>query len=100
MQSNLYQPASRRDALKSGLLLAGAPALLKGQSAGKAIKVGLVGCGGRGTGAAAQALKADDYSELTAVADIFQNRIDDSLARLTKAAGPKVKVEKANMFLG
>jgi predicted dehydrogenase len=92
--------ASRRDALKSGLLLAGVPSLLTGASAGKAIKVGLVGCGGRGTGAAAQALKADDYSELTAVADVFQNRIDDCLNRLAKAAGPKVKVEKANMFVG
>lgn len=100
MNHQLNQPTSRRDALKSGLLLAGAPVLLKSAPAGQAIKVGLVGCGGRGTGAAAQALKADDYSELTAMADVFQNRIDDSLSRLTRAAGPKVKVEKANMFVG
>ena len=74
--------------------------LLKGAPAGKALRVGLVGCGGRGTGAAAQALKADDYAELTAVADVFQGQIDNCLARLIKAAGPKVKVEKSNMFLG
>ena len=99
--TNDPQPsASRRDALRAGLLLAGAPAFLKGADAGKAIKVGLVGCGGRGTGAAAQALKADDFAELTAVADVFQNRIDDCLARLNKAAGAKVKVEKSNMFVG
>jgi predicted dehydrogenase len=100
MTSELNRTASRRDALKSGLIVAGVPAFLKGAPAGQAIRVGLVGCGGRGTGAAAQALKADDYSELTAVADVFQNRIDDCLARLSKAAGPKVKVENANMFVG
>jgi predicted dehydrogenase len=100
MNTDLNQSASRRDALKSGLLLAGAPMLLKGAPAGKALRVGLVGCGGRGTGAAAQALKADDYAELTAVADVFQGQIDNCLARLIKAAGPKVKVEKSNMFLG
>jgi myo-inositol 2-dehydrogenase / D-chiro-inositol 1-dehydrogenase len=81
--SELIRAASRRDVLKGGVLL-GAPVLLKGAPVGKAIRVGLVGCGGRGTGAAAQALKADDYSELTAVADVYQNRIDDCLGRLKK----------------
>ncbi len=90
----------RRDFLKtsSAALAAGFPAVLKG--AGNAIKVGLVGCGGRGTGAASQALKADDYAELTAVADVFQERIDDCLARLQKAQPNKIKVERANMFTG
>ena len=77
--SELNRSASRRDILKTSALLAGAPIFLQGAPTGKAIKVGLVGCGGRGTGAAAQALKADDYSELTAVADIYQERIDDCL---------------------
>jgi len=98
--SDLNHSTSRRDLLKAGLLAAGAPALLKGAPATKAIRVGLVGCGGRGTGAAAQALKADDYAELTAMADIYQERIDDSLERLRKAAKDKVKVETANMFVG
>ena len=92
----------RRDFLKTGALAvaAAAPAILKGAQDTKPIKVGLVGCGGRGTGAAAQALKADDYAELTAMADIEQSRIDDSVDRLKKAAGPKVKVEPAMMFKG
>jgi predicted dehydrogenase len=91
--------ASRRDLLK-GVLLAGAPIVLNGAPASKAIKVGLVGCGGRGSGAAAQALKADDYSELTAVADVYQEQVDQCLARLKKVSGPKVKVEPANAFVG
>ena len=98
--SELNRSASRRDILKTGALFAGAPILLQGAPTSKAIKVGLVGCVGRGTGAAAQALKADDFSELTAVADIYQERIDDCLGRLQKAAKGKVKVEKANMFVG
>lgn len=98
--SEFIQSASRRDILKTGALLAGAPAFLQAQTAAKAIKVGLVGCGGRGTGAAAQALKADDYSELTAVADIDMERITKSLETLQKVAGPKVKVETANIFTG
>ncbi len=96
----LKQNTSRRDVLKTGVVLAGAPALLRSQSAAKAIKVGLVGCGGRGTGAAAQALKADDYSELTAVADVDLERVNASLETLKKVAGPKVKVESANIFTG
>jgi predicted dehydrogenase len=74
--------------------------LLKAQTATKAIKVGLVGCGGRGTGAALQALRADDYAELTAMADIFQERVDLSLSELRKRVNDKVKVEPSNVFLG
>jgi predicted dehydrogenase len=98
--SDLIPNASRRDVLKKGALMAAAPMILKGSPASNAIRVGLVGCGGRGTGAAAQALKADDYSELTAVADVFQERIDSSLDRLRRVSKDKVKVEKTNMFVG
>lgn len=90
----------RRDFLKTGALFAAAPAFLQGAPDTKPIKVGLVGCGGRGTGAASQALKADDYSELVAVADIEQSRIDDSLERLKKVAENKVKVTPDMMFKG
>jgi myo-inositol 2-dehydrogenase/D-chiro-inositol 1-dehydrogenase len=95
--------SKRRDFMKiaAGAALAGgSPAILLGTPVGKAIKVGLVGCGGRGTGAAAQALKADDYSTLTAVADVYQDRIDACLETLRKASGDKVKVDPAMQFVG
>lgn len=100
-------PQARRDFLKAGALgtalAAGFPAILSAQST-KAIKVGLVGCGGRGTGAASQALNADDYSELTAVADVYQDRIDESLNTLRKVSdgkiSHKVKVDPKNQFVG
>ena len=47
------------------------------------IKVGLVGCGGRGTGAALQAMLAAPNVQLVAMADAFQSRIDDSYGHLT-----------------
>ena len=97
--------SDRRDFLKTtaGAALAiGFPAIISAQTVTNAIKVGLVGCGGRGTGAANQALHADDYAELTAVADVFQPKIDaalEELGRINKIA-ERVKVEKANQFVG
>ena len=74
-----------------GAIAAGFPAIISAQTVTNAIKVGLVGCGGRGSGAASQALAADDYAELTAVADIDQAQIDhclQSLKRIAKIARP------------
>src|SRR5258708_15493180 len=42
------------------------------------LKVGLIGCGGRGTGAVAQALKADRNVQLFAMADAFEDRLTRS----------------------
>jgi len=94
----------RREFLKAAgaSLVAGFPAIISAQTVTNAIKIGLVGCGGRGTGAASQALKADDYNELVAVADIDQGQIDKSLQNLKKIQriGDRVKVEQAKQFLG
>ena len=95
----------RRDFMKSvsgALVVSGFPAIISGQTVTNALKVGLVGCGGRGTGAASQALHADDYAELTAMAEIDQEKIDlakTTLGRIGKVAA-RVKVDKANEFIG
>jgi len=47
------------------------------------IRVGLIGCGGRGTGAALQALKAASNTKLVAMADAFSDRIEESYYNLT-----------------
>ncbi len=91
----------RRNFLKAALV-AGFPAVIKAQTVTNAITVGLVGCGGRGTGAASQALKADDYTELAAVADIDQGQVDQSLEtlkKIQKIAG-RVKVDPSKIYLG
>ena len=53
------------------------------------LKVALVGCGGRGTGAANQTLTADDGVKLVAMADIFPDRLNSSLERLSQRYGPE-----------
>src|SRR5947207_15725100 len=100
--------SERRDFLKTAggaagaAIAAGFPGIIRAQTVTTAIKVGLVGCGGRGTGAASQALHADDYTELTAVADIDQAQIDKSLQTLKKIQkiSDRVKVEQTQQFLG
>jgi predicted dehydrogenase len=96
--------SERRDFLKTaGLAVAaGFPAIISGQTVTNAIKVGLVGCGGRGSGAASQALTADDFTELTAVADIDPAPIDQALRTLKRNAkyGPRVKVESDHQYVG
>lgn len=82
--------------------IAGFPAIISAQSVTNAIKVGLVGCGGRGTGAASQALRADDYAELVAMADIAQSQIDHSIATLQRLSriAERVKVDPSRQYLG
>jgi predicted dehydrogenase len=102
----IEQPSKteRRDFLKvaGAALVTGFPAIISAQTITNAIKVGLVGCGGRGTGAASQALTADDYSELVAVADIDASQIENSLTTLKKIKkiSGRVKVEDPKRFLG
>lgn len=64
------------------------------------IKVGLIGCGGRGTGAAAQALAADPDVVITAMGDIFEDRLEEAFASLTIIDAKRVKVDKKRKFIG
>ena len=49
------------------------------------IKVGLVGCGGRGSGAAVNALNADSNAKLVALGDLFPDKVDKSLDALSQS---------------
>ena len=66
------------------------------------LKIGLVGCGGRGTGAAAQALAADKGAVLVAMADAFGDRLQSSLASIKKSAPApdQVNVAPDRCFVG
>lgn len=64
------------------------------------LKVGLIGCGGRGTGAAAQAIAADPQARLTALGDAFADRLKSSLENLRKENPEKVQVEEDHCFVG
>jgi len=65
------------------------------------LKVGLVGCGGRGTGAASQALHADPHVQLTAMGDAFADKLESSLSLLKNSdVGEKVAVGSDHKFVG
>lgn len=64
------------------------------------LKVGLIGCGGRGTGAAGEALNADPNVVLTAMADAFGDHLQTSYDSLKEKYGNKVQVPDNNKFVG
>jgi predicted dehydrogenase len=81
---------SRREFVKQSTLISGgviaAPLLSQANfhsGADDTIKVALVGCGGRGTGAAVQALRSKQNVKLVAMADAFRDRLDESYKNIT-----------------
>jgi predicted dehydrogenase len=64
------------------------------------IKIALIGCGGRGTGAAANALRTTGPTQLYAMADFFDNRLQSSHKNLTKQFAKQVDVPPERQFLG
>ncbi len=99
--------ASRREFLSTSGRIAAASAL--GMMAVPAVhaaerntlKVALVGCGGRGTGAALNALSTTGGpTELVAMADVFEHRITHSLERLSQRLDRAVDVPEERRFVG
>ena len=66
------------------------PPLLDVAPDGPVLKAGLIGCGGRGTGAALDFLKAGPNLQVVALADVFQDRVDSARASILKDAGQEV----------
>src|SRR6266567_4247354 len=98
---------TRRDFIKTSTAVAAAlaaPAILSGKLfAGEktdTLRVGLIGCGSRGSGAASQALSADKNVVLTAMGDAFPEKIQSSLAALQKDHAAQIKVTPEKCFSG
>jgi len=94
---------SRRDFVKASAL--GAAALATGASriyaAGSdKIRIGLIGCGGRGTYDTSNCLKAAPNLELVAMADLFQDRLASARRTLQRNFPDKVKVTDETSFVG
>lgn len=97
----------RRSFLKSSSILTGGLVLpsfsfKKKSQINKKLKISVVGCGGRGTGAAVQALRADKNVELVALCDAFENRLEGSYnAILNELDGEiEVNIKDKNKFVG
>ncbi len=105
--------SNRRSFLKQGAaataaasVVAGAPSLSLARSANvrgsNTVKVGLIGCGGRGTGASDQAMNnaSGVNVELHSVADVFESRATQAIEQCTEEHGEKVKVNGDSMHIG
>ncbi len=102
---------TRREFLKTSALVGGAlaaPALLPGnlgaQASSDTLRIGLIGCGGRGSGAAVNALKGDQNAVLTALGDAFpepmQNTLQGLQGSLPDNCKERVKVAPEKCFAG
>ena len=93
------QPLSRRDFLKTSIVAAATasvaggcattpkggtgPAVITGGKKPDKLRVGVIGCGGRGTGAAIDCVRSSPNVEIVALGDLFQDRLDESRKKLT-----------------
>ncbi|MEM8509278.1 MAG: Gfo/Idh/MocA family oxidoreductase [Bacteroidota bacterium] len=101
---------SRRTFVKNTSLAAGGAILLPNMHMNsmanvfneKKLRIALVGCGGRGTGAAVQALNADPNVELVALADAFEDKTRTSLTNIKQAIenSEKINVKEEHLFSG
>lgn len=104
-------PSSRRQFIKTGaafstVSLLNMPAFGAHHKGSDKLRVGLVGCGGRGTGAAFHCINAAPNIELYAMADFFQDKIENSQKRMIKGwnkyegMGAKFNVTPERQFTG
>lgn len=98
---------SRRSFVKDTGLLAAATTLVAAATPrvhaaeDNTIQVALVGCGGRGTGAATQALKVENGPiKLVGMADVFPNKLNSSYSQLADSSSDKVDVPEDRRFIG
>ncbi len=105
---HLPPSSSRRDLLKASAAASITALAARTAPAGfytrvdDTLRIGLVGCGGRGTGAAVQALRADSRTTLVAMHDAFQDQLDKSLTSLKAevAVAERVQVTPDKQFTG
>lgn len=107
MSEKQGKQASRREFLKNTAKVTAASALVAGMTPrvhaaeDNTINVVLIGCGGRGSGAAANAMSVKRSPlKLVAMADVFQRRLEGSYNALNTAHADKMDVPKERQFRG
>jgi myo-inositol 2-dehydrogenase / D-chiro-inositol 1-dehydrogenase len=107
-QSPLLPNQNRRNFLKTSLAAAGGVAAASGLSIARGahaagsdvIRIGLVGCGSRGPGAAVDAMTADPGVRLVAMGDVFASQVKSRRAMLKRLKPEQVQVDDAHCFAG
>ena len=100
------QDTSRREFIKqttgalAGVSIAGSMATRVYAGENNTIKIAAVGCGGRGTGAIANALTTTGPTQLVAMADVFEHRLAGSLKNISSKFPGKVDVPQDRRFIG
>ncbi len=74
------------------------PVMLDQAPDGPVLKAGVIGCGGRGSGAAINFLNAGPNLQIVALGDTFKDRVDSCREKILKEKGQEVPVE--NCFVG
>ena len=100
-----HSSISRRDFVfgtaAAGAAMAGLSPARSAHAAGSdVIRVGLIGCGGRGTGAAAEAMQADPGVRLVAMGDVFASRVDTRRKALEARLPDQMMVDDDHCFVG
>lgn len=96
----------RRDFLKSSSIIAGTVAVSSlpissvFAAGSDVIKVAVIGCGGRGTGAAFDAMESGQNIKIVALADAFPDAVDKAYTSLTKKYGDKIDVPDSRKYVG
>jgi predicted dehydrogenase len=106
-RKDLFSGLTRRDFLRTsvaataGLATQWTPGYAAAYAGvGETIRVGVIGCGGRGTGAVRDCVTSSEGVELVAMGDLFPDRIERSRTQLTRAIGDKFKVTAERTFTG
>jgi predicted dehydrogenase len=106
VQFNHEWRPTRRDLLARGLAAAGAsttgflPAGGVYAGGSERLRVGLIGCGGRGTGAARQAVAAHPAVQIVAMGDLFSDHLGESVDLLRRDVGPQDACPPSRQFVG
>ncbi len=107
MSKSTKRTTSRREFLKTGGQIAATTAVMAGAvpavhaAQDDTLRLALIGCGGRGTGAASQALSVPNgRTKLVAMADVFENKLNGSHGRLSKRPPEQFDVPNERKFLG
>lgn len=100
--------SSRRGFLQGAATVAAGASLLSGLnpvraahvSSDETIRIGLIGCGGRGRGAADHAMNTSGPTKLVAAADAFEDNLGSAMNMLSRQHGDKVDVPAERQFTG